>query len=101
MYIVTVTVHVKPENVEQFKTAILDNARNTRKEPGNIRFDVVQGQDDPTKFILYEVYHRKEDFAAHQQTAHFFRWRDTVASFMAEPRTAIKGTPIFYGDAEV
>ena len=100
MYVVAVSVFVKPEHVSGFKEAILDNARNTRKEPGNIRFDVLQDEGDPTRFLLYEVYHQKEDFAAHQQTAHFARWRDKVVDWMAQPRVAFKCMPIFYGDAD-
>src|SRR5256885_5917004 len=67
MFIAAVTVHVKPEFVEQFIPATLDNATNTRKEPGNIRFDVAQAIDDPARFLLYEVYHTPEDFKRHQE----------------------------------
>jgi len=101
MYVVSVSIVVKPEFLPQFIEATLDNARNTRKEPGNLRFDVVQGDEDPTRFQLYEVYHTREDFAAHQQTPHYFRWRDAVPEWMAQPRQATKLRPIFYGDMEV
>src|SRR5436190_21694935 len=101
MYIVSVTVHVKPQFVAQFIPAILDNARNTRKEPGNIRFDVSQGEDDRGRFLLYEVYRSKDDFAAHQKTPHYLRWRDAVADWMAQPRQGVKHRPIFFGDAEI
>ena len=100
MFVVAVTVNVKPEFVEQFKDAILDNARNTRKEPGNVRFDVCQSEEDPAHFILYEVYRGPEDFAAHQQTPHFLRWRDKVADWMAQPRSRVKCWTIFFGDGE-
>jgi len=100
MYVVSVTVHVKPEFVSQFTEAVLDNARNTRKEPGNVRFDVSQAEDDPGRFLLYEVYRAKEDFAAHQQTAHYLRWRDRVTDWMAQPRQGIRHRAIFFGDAE-
>ena len=98
MYVAAVTVWVKPENVEQFRDAILDNARNTRKEPGNVRFDVLQQQDDPTRFLLYEAYHTKEDLAKHQQTPHYLRFRDAVAPWMAQPRQGVRHKSIFYGD---
>ena len=101
MYVVAVNVFVKPDFVEAFKAAILDNARNTRLEPGNLRFDVVHSAEDPTRFLLYEVYKRPEDFAIHQQQPHFFRWRDKVADWMAQPRVALKGTPVFFGDGEL
>ncbi len=100
MYIVSVNLFVTPPNVDAFIEATLDNARNTRKESGNIRFDVSQGEDDPTRFLLYEVYQTKEDFAKHQQTPHYFRWRDAVKDWMAQPRQGVKLHPLFYGDSE-
>ena len=98
MYVVAVTVWVKPENVEPFKEAILDNARNTRKEPGNVRFDVLQAEEDPNRFLLYEVYRTKDDFTKHQQTPHYLRFRDTVAPWMAQPRQGVRHNSIFFGD---
>ena len=101
MYVVSVTVHVKPEFVERFIEAILDNARNTRHEPGNLRFDVSQAEDDPNRFLLYEVYRTKEDFAAHQRTEHYLRWKDGVADWMAQPRQGVRHRAIFHGDAKL
>ena len=95
MYIVHVFVHVKPEHVEAFKTATLENARNSIQEPGIARFDVIQQQDDPTRFVLVEVYRTPDDPARHKDTAHYQKWRDTVADMMAEPRTSIKYTNVF------
>lgn len=100
MYVVCVTIHVKPEYVEAFKQATWDNHSNTRKEPGNLRFDVLQHEDDPTRFALYEVYKRKEDFGAHHKTEHYARWRDTVKDWMAEPRVGLKYNSLFPADAE-
>ena len=100
MYVVSVTVHVKPEFVDRFVDAVLDNARNTRREPGNLRFDVSQAEDDPNRFLLYEVYHTKEDFAAHQQTEHYLRWKNGVADWMAQPRQGVRHRAIFHGDGE-
>lgn len=100
MYVVSVTVLVKPPFVQQFIEAILDNARNTRREPGNVRFDVVQSDDDPTRFLLYECYHTPEDFAKHQQTEHYLRWKQAVNDWMAQPRQAVKCHSIFFGDGE-
>jgi autoinducer 2-degrading protein len=100
MYVVCVTINVKPEHVEDFIPAILDNARGTRQEPGNLRFDVLQAEDDPTRFFLYEVYYTKEDFAAHQQTAHFYAWRDAVQDWMAQPRQGARHKTLFFGDGE-
>ena len=98
MYVVAVTVFVKPEFVESFIEATLDNARNTRQEAGNLRFDVSQCEDDPARFLLYEVYRDKDDFAAHQKTEHYARWRQAVADWMAQPRQGAKHYSLFFGD---
>jgi quinol monooxygenase YgiN len=99
MHIVHVFVHIKPEFIEAFKTFSLDNASNSVKEPGVARFDVIQQQDDPTRFVLLEVYRDADQApAAHKQTAHYARWRDTVEKMMAEPRYAIKFDNIFPSD---
>ena len=95
MLIVHVFVHVKPDRVEAFRTATLENARNSLQEPGIARFDVLQQQDDPTRFVLVEVYRTLEDPARHKETAHYQKWRDTVADMMAEPRRSIKYTNVF------
>ena len=98
MYIVCVIIFVKPDRVQPFIDAILDNARNTRLEPGNDRFDVLQGEDDPSRFFLYEAYHTKEDFAKHQQTEHYHRWKNAVADWLTQPRTSTKNHALFFGD---
>jgi quinol monooxygenase YgiN len=90
MFIVHVFVHVKPDQVEAFKTATIENARNSLQESGIARFDVVQQQDDPTRFVLVEVYRTPEDPAKHKDTEHYKTWRDTVAPMMAEDRTSVK-----------
>jgi quinol monooxygenase YgiN len=98
MYVVVVTIHVKPENAQAFREQTLDNARNTRHEPGNLRFDVLQSDTDPNHFTLYEVYRAKEDFAFHQTTAHYARWKTAVGDWMAKPREAVKCSSLFFGD---
>ena len=100
MYVVSVTVFVKEPLVGQFIEATLDNARNTRKEPGNVRFDVSRGVDDPARFLLYEVYRTPDDFKAHQQTEHYLRWKAGVADLMAQPRQGVKHSSVFFGDAQ-
>jgi len=95
MFIVHVFVHVKPEMVEMFKKATIENATNSVKEPGIARFDILQQQDDPTRFVMVEVYRTPDDPAEHKKTAHYQKWRDTVAGMMAEPRTSIKFDNIF------
>ncbi len=99
MLIVHVHVHVKPEFIEPFKLATIENARNSVQEPGIARFDVIQQQDDPTRFMLVEVYRSVEATAAHKETRHYAIWRDMVAEMMAEPRSSTKYTNIFPEDA--
>jgi len=98
MVIVQVFVHVKPDSVQAFEEATLDNARNSVREPGVARFDVIRRQDDPTRFVLYEVYRTEDDIVRHKETPHYVRWRDAVADMMAEPRSAIKYTNVFPGE---
>jgi len=100
MHIVAVTIFIKPEHVNEFVAATLDNARNTRLEPGNLRFDVARAEDDPNRFLLYEAYRVKEDHAAHQQTPHYLRWKQAVTDWMSQPRVGVKHTSIFFGDGE-
>jgi quinol monooxygenase YgiN len=95
MFIVHVHVHVKPESVEAFKEATIENARNSVQEPGIARFDVIQQNDDPARFILVEVYRTPDDPARHKETAHYQKWRDTVAEMMAEPRSSVKYDNVF------
>ena len=99
MYVVSVTIFVKPEALQPFIAATLDNAQNTRREPGNLRFDVLQAEDDPNRFLLYEAYRAKEDFVKHQQTAHYLRWKETAANWMAQPRQGVKHNSLFFGEA--
>ena len=95
MHIVHVFVHVNPDQIKAFKLATLENARNSKQESGIARFDVIQQQDDPTRFVLVEVYRTPDDPAQHKETAHYQKWRDAVANMMAEPRTSITYTNVF------
>lgn len=99
MLIVHVHVHVKPECVEVFKQVSLENARNSVQEPGIARFDVCQQADDPTRFILVEVYRTPDAPTRHKETSHYAAWRDAVAPMMAEPRTSVKFANVFPPDA--
>jgi (4S)-4-hydroxy-5-phosphonooxypentane-2,3-dione isomerase len=100
MFISCVYVHVKPENREGFIAAILDNARNTIQEPGNLRFDVLQQANDPDRFLLYEVYRNDAGAKAHKDTVHYKRWAETVKDWMAETRYSVKYAPLFPVDPE-
>jgi (4S)-4-hydroxy-5-phosphonooxypentane-2,3-dione isomerase len=90
MLIVHVFVHVKPDSVDTFRAATLENARNSILEPGVVRFDVVQQEDDPTRFLLIEIYRTPADPARHKETAHYATWRDAVEPMMAEPRRSVR-----------
>jgi len=98
MIIVHVHAHIKSDNVDAFKEATIENARNSIKEPGILRFDVLQQEDDPTQFLLIEVYEDNNAIAQHKESAHYARWRDVVQSVMSEPRKSIKYVNIFPGD---
>ena len=98
LLVVHVHVRVKPECVEAFKAATLENARNSVQEPGIARFDVIRQSGDPARFILVEVYRTPQAPAQHKETAHYATWRDAVAEMMAEPRTAVKYSNIFPAD---
>jgi len=100
MLVVHIQVHIKPECVEAFKEATLANARASVQEPGIARFDVVQQQDDPTRFVLVEVYRDTNAAAAHKETRHYAVWRDAVASMMAELRSSVKFSNFFPDDKE-
>jgi len=98
MLIVHVHVHVKPDCVQAFKQATVENARNSVQEPGIARFDVIQQADDPTRFVLVECYRTADAPAQHKDTAHYAAWRDTVADLLAEPRTRVTFTNVFPDD---
>jgi autoinducer 2-degrading protein len=90
MLIVHVHVHVKPESVDAFARATEHNARESRSEPGVLRFEVLQQDDDVTRFVLIEHYRSPEAAGAHKETPHYLAWRDAVAGMMAEPRQGVK-----------
>ena len=91
-----VLVDVKPEHVEEFRAITAYNYENTRKEAGNVRFDILQSNEDLTKFTMYEVFENEDAVKFHKTTAHYLRWRETVAPFMATPRRAIATTPVCF-----
>lgn len=98
MFIAHVSVHVRPEFIDAFREATLENARNSVQEPGVARFDVIQRVDDPAWFTLVEVYRNADAPAQHKATQHYLTWRDAVAPMMAEPRTSIQFRNIFPDD---
>jgi len=98
MLIVHVHVHVKPESVDAFREATLENGRMSVTEPGVVRFDVIQELERPERFVLVEIYRTEADPARHKETPHYARWRDTVAPMMAEPRQSVKYAAAFPGE---
>ena len=95
LLVVHVQVQVKAEYIDAFVAATLENARQSLREPGIARFDVVQDLNDPTRFVLVEVYANQDAPAEHKRTTHYATWRDTVADMMAEPRTSSKYRALF------
>ena len=93
MLVVHVNVHVKPDRIEDFKMATIQNASESVREPGIARFDVMQREDDPSKFVLVEVYRDADATMRHKETGHYAAWRDAVAPMMAEPRSSVR----YYG----
>ncbi len=100
MYVACVTVLVEPDRTEDFIKATIDNARKTRLEPDNIRFDVLRSEVNPSQFFLYEAYRNPAGFKDHQQTAHYLKWRETVADWMAQPRQGVRHFSLFPADSE-
>jgi len=90
MIVTIVNVWVKEDYIENFIKASTINHINSIKEPGNLRFDVIQNSDDASKFLLYEAYENEEAVLKHKETTHYLRWRETVADWMAQPRQGIK-----------
>jgi autoinducer 2-degrading protein len=99
MIVVHVHVRVLSDFIEAFKQATVENARNSVLEPGIARFDVIQQVDDPTRFVLVEVYRTTDASTAHKQTAHYAKWRDTVQDMMAQPRSSVKFNNVFPAEA--
>ena len=98
MLILQVQIHVLAEHLEAFQQATRENGRNSRQEPGVARFDVLQQSDDPTRFLLIEVYRDAGAPARHKETAHYAAWLEKVTPMLAEPRTRLWYTNIDPGD---
>jgi (4S)-4-hydroxy-5-phosphonooxypentane-2,3-dione isomerase len=100
MLILHVYIHVKPEHVEAFRALTIENARNSRQEPGVVGFDLIQQTDDPTRFMLLEVYRDAAAQASHRETPHYHAWMSGVPDMMAEPRTRQTYISVYPPDAE-
>ena len=100
MLILHVSIHVKPEHLEAFKAATIENATHSRKEPGVVRFDFLQQADDPTRFMLLEAYRDAAAQASHKEMPHYHAWVAKVTDMLAEPRTRLSYAPVFPPDAD-
>lgn len=89
VHVNVVQLHVRAECLPAFLDAVRANHEASVREPGNLRFDVLRSAEDPTRFVLYEVYASAEAAAAHRETAHFVRWRETVEPLYASPRVGM------------
>ncbi|MBI3153101.1 MAG: antibiotic biosynthesis monooxygenase [Chloroflexi bacterium] len=98
MYVLSVTAHVLPNKVETFLHIIMEYALATRKESGNVRYDILQSEDDPSCFVIYEAYRTKEDFMIHRETPHSARWKTETEFLMAKPRERIRCQSLFFSD---
>jgi autoinducer 2-degrading protein len=90
MIVTCVYMNIKPAAISSFINATTENHLESVKEPGNLRFDLIQQADDPCRFMLYEAYENEDAAANHKTTSHYLKWRDTVKDFMAEPRLGVK-----------
>jgi quinol monooxygenase YgiN len=100
MFVLLVYAHVKPDQVDAFRQATIENARNSRQEPGVVRFDVIQETEDPTRFTLVEVYRGRDGHAKHRETPHYNVWAAAVTDMLAEPRTRTTNMSVDPPDAE-
>lgn len=98
MLVVHVHIKIKEDQIEKFKQVSIENAQKSIQEPGIARFDILQDKDEPTRFVLNEVYRDEEAPKSHKETPHYQKWRDEMESLMAEPRFSIKFTSIFPGN---
>ncbi len=98
MFVIHVQVHVKPPFIDAFKKACIENAKDSLKEEGIVRFDIVQEQEDPTRFLLIEIYRNREATSKHKETLHYRDWRDKVLPMMAQPRKSTFFTTIYPDD---
>ena len=99
MYIVHVSIHVKPDKVAEFEAATLENAKQSLKEPGIARFDLIRQVDDPTRFMLLEVYRAPEGHPKHKESAPYKRWQEIAEPLMVEPRTRVIYENVYPGNS--
>jgi len=94
MQMIIVRLEVKPDRVNDFLKLVSFNAAESRKEPGNLRFDVVRSVDNPTLYRLYEVYRDDDAIRAHQATPHYTKWRAEIEALLVTPRLSEKFTSV-------
>ena len=101
MYVLVVSLKVKPERRDDFLTAAQEDSRGSRDdEPGCLRFDVVEDNAEPNHFFFYEVYRDESDLKAHTEAPHYRIWRQAVESgVLAEPAVVTRCRSHFPTDA--
>ena len=95
MHVTVVYIHVKPERVADFIEAVGENHDLSVREPGNLRFDILQSVDDPTRFVTYMAYRDEASAGGHRETPHYLAFRDRVADWMVEPRENVRYEGLF------
>lgn len=98
MLILIVNIQIKPDRIEAFRAATVENARHSLQEPGIVRFDVLQQTDDPARFVLYEVYRDAAGPVAHKEQPHYQAWLAKVDDMFAEPRTRALYSSVYPAD---
>ena len=97
MYVLCVTIHVKPENITSFEAATRECARHSRLEPGNVRYDILQSEEDAACFFIYEAYYNQADFLLHRETPHALAWKNAIEPWMSRPRERIRCNSLIFG----
>ena len=100
MIVTLVYVHVKEDNLNEFIAETEKNQMESFREPGNLRFDILQDASDPCRFTFYETYSSEEAVAEHKKTHHYNQWRNRVDPWMAEPRKGVKHHVLFPKDSD-
>lgn len=95
MLIYMVHVNVRDGDIQAFIKATTENAKKSINEPGIIRFDICQQDEDPKRFLMIEVYKDKDAVDAHKATSHYLKWRDAVEPMMADKRLGVRYKEIF------
>jgi (4S)-4-hydroxy-5-phosphonooxypentane-2,3-dione isomerase len=98
MYALTVVAYVLENEIEAFLQKTIECALATRNESGNLRYDILQNEDNPSCFVIYEVYRSKDDFLFHRETPHSKKWKTDIESMLEKPRERIRCHSVYFSD---